>query len=316
MGHDHTHSHNCMGHDHHSHGQGANRRVLIFAIALNLVFIVIEAMYGFLANSTALLADAGHNLSDVLGLIMALTAIIFTQRRPSGRYTFGLGGSTIIAALGNAVILLLACGAIAFEAAQRLVNPPEVAGATVMIVAAIGILINGLSAWVLSRGPGHDLNMRGAYLHMLADMAVSVGVVMAGAIMITTGWVWVDPLISLIISFVIIYSTWGLLKESLGLALNAAPREIDIKAVESYLRGLPGVTDIHDLHIWAMSTTQTALIVHLVMPGGYPGDTAMDDIARTLEQKFGIAHSTLQMEQGTTEHHCHLSTDDFAHNKR
>lgn len=312
--HNHSHEHDHDGHSHggghHHHGDPHNHgRAFVIAIALNAAFVVIEFACGLIANSTALLADAGHNLSDVLGLLLALGAAILARKAPSGRYTYGLRSTSILAALANATFLLVACGAIAWEAMQRFSQPPVVAGLTVTIVAGIGIVINGLSAWLFVKGSKGDLNIRGAYLHMAADAAVSLGVVVAGVAMMFTGWYWLDPVISLVIVAVIVIGTWSLLRESVQLALSAVPAHIDVSAVETYLRQCPGITDIHDLHIWGMSTTESALTVHLVMPEGYPGDAFMDDIMCTLQERFFIQHSTLQLEQGTTNHACALHPD-------
>jgi cobalt-zinc-cadmium efflux system protein len=217
-----------------------------------------------------------------------------------------LRSTSILAALANAMLLLVACGAIAWESIQRFSQPPIVAGLTITLVAGIGIVINGLSAWLFVKGSKGDLNIRGAYMHMLADAVVSLGVVVVGLAMIFTDWYWLDPMISLVIVTVIVIGTWGLLRESTQLALNAVPTNVDISAVENYLHHCPGVCGIHDLHIWGMSTTESALTVHLVMPEGYPGDEVMDDITRTLKERFSVQHSTLQMEQGTTDHACVL----------
>jgi cobalt-zinc-cadmium efflux system protein len=315
--HGHNHSHDHGGHSHggvHHHGDPNNHgRAFVIAIALNTTFVVIEFVFGFIANSTALMADAGHNLSDVLGLLLALGAAILGRKTPSERYTYGLRSTSILAALANAMFLLVACGAIAWEAIQRFSQPPAVAGLTVTLVAGIGIVINGLSAWLFVKGSKGDLNIRGAYLHMLADAAVSLGVAIAGIAMMFTGWYWFDPVISLVIVTVIVINTWGLLRESAQLALSAVPPHIEVSAVETYLRQHPGVTDIHDLHIWGMSTTESALTVHLVMPEGYPGDAFMDDIVQTLKMRFLIQHSTLQVEQGTTDHACILHLDRAVH---
>lgn len=267
---DHSHGH-AHGHGgHHHHGVPADHtNAFTIAIALNTVFVAIEFTYGYIANSTALMADAGHNLSDVLGL-------------------------------------LLACGAIAWEAIHRFSAPPAVAGMTVTLVALAGIAVNGLSAWLFVKGSKGDLNIRGAYLHMMADAAVSLGVVVAGIAMLLTGWYWLDPLISIAIVVVIVVGTWGLLRESVQLALNAVPANIESDAIAAYLRERAGVTDIHDLHIWGMSTTESALTVHMVMPDGYPGDAFMDEIMGELKARFSIHHSTLQIEQGTTDHSCIL----------
>lgn len=295
----HAHSHGC------SHGDPRSRAYRI-AILLNSTFVAIEFAFGMYSGSTALIADASHNLSDVLGLLLSLTATILSARTPDVRYTYGLRSTTILAALFNAMLLLAACGAIALESIQRLSTPHAVDGATVMTVAAIGMLVNGLSAWQLNRSEQHDLNMRGAYLHMLFDALVSAGVVVAGIAMIYTDYLWIDPLISLLILAVVISGSWSLLRGSLRLALNAVPEHIDIEGLARYLRGCTGVADMHDLHVWGMSTTDCALTVHLVMPEGYPGDEYMDEIACTLREQFKIAHSTLQIEQGTTQHRCVL----------
>ena len=310
-GHDHDH-HDHSGHDHHGHGHhhhgpvDPQNKSFIIAIALNTVFVGVEFAYGTLANSTALMADAGHNLSDVLGLLLSLGAAILAKRAPSERFTYGLRSSSILAALANAMILLLACGGIAWEAVQRLTQQPEVAGGAVMIVAGLGIGINALCAWLFSKDSKDDLNVRSAYLHMAADAAVSLGVVVAGGVILLTGWNWLDPLISLVITAIIVAGTWDLLRQSIQLALSAIPEHVDAEAIEDFLRDYPGITDIHDLHIWGMSTTESALTVHLVMPAGYPGDGVMDHITHTLRDKYHIHHSTLQVEQGTTDHSCAL----------
>ncbi len=312
--HDHDHTH-CGQHGGHAHGAGhhhhhgdpsSHGKAFVIAIVLNSAFVVAEFAYGFIANSTALMADAGHNLSDVLGLALAWGAALLARTPPSDRFTYGLRSSSILAALANAMLLLVACGAIAWEAVQRFSAPPAVAGLTVTLVAAAGIVVNGLSAWLFVKGSRDDLNIRGAYLHMAADAAVSLGVVVAGVAMMLTGWYWLDPVISLVIVAVIVAGTWGLLRESLQLALSAVPPHIDVAAVADYLEQRPGVTGIHDLHIWGMRTTESALTVHLVIPAGYPGDDFMDDLAQTLSTRFSIAHSTLQVEQGTSDHACAL----------
>ena len=278
----------------------------MIAILLNTGFVAVEFGYGVVANSTALMADAGHNLADVLGLFVAWGAAVLARKAPSGRFTYGLRSSSILAALVNAMFLLVACGAIAWEAIQRFAQPPVVAGLTVSGVAAVGIAVNGLSAWLFMKGRKDDLNIRAAYLHMVADAAVSLGVVIAGGVIHLTGWHRLDPAISLAIVAVIVAGTWGLLRESVQLALNAVPANIDAPAVEAYLRGRPGIASLHDLHIWGMSTTESALTAHLVIPDGYPGDAFMDELMCTLKERFFIQHSTLQVERGTTEHACAL----------
>jgi cobalt-zinc-cadmium efflux system protein len=288
------------GHDHsrhaHSHAPQDFGRAFLIGVGLNAAFVVIEAAFGFLANSTALIADAGHNLSDVLGLVVAWIAAILAKRAPTPRLTYGLRNASILAALINALLLLLAAGAIALEAVQRLVSPEPVQSVTVMIVAAIGILVNGFTAWLFVGGRHTDINIRGAYLHMVADALVSVGVVIGGGVIIVTGWLWVDPAISLVIVAVIVWSTWGLLRESTAMSLAAVPRGIDPARVREVLLQQPGVTSIHDLHIWPISTTETALTAHLVMPGGHAGDTFLAATADVLAHHFAIRHVTLQIE--------------------
>jgi cobalt-zinc-cadmium efflux system protein len=316
--HDHDdHDHHGQPHGHHGHPHGGHAhahgdphgagRAFALAIALNTVFVGVEFAYGLVANSTALLADAGHNLSDVLGLALAWGAALLSRRAPSDRFTFGLRGSSILAALANATLLLVACGGIGWEAIRRFGAPPAVASETVMGVAAVGIVVNGLSAWLFAAGSKHDMNLRGAFLHLAADAAVSLGVVIGGLVMRQTGWYLVDPLLSVLIVVVIVAGTWGLLRESLNLALAAVPPHVDVAAVRAYLRALPGVSDIHDLHIWALSTTESALTVHLVTPDGAPDDSFLDHVAHILEERFAIHHSTLQVERGTTDHACRLA---------
>lgn len=309
MHHDHDYGH-THAHDHghgHVHGDPATQgRAFAIAIVLNSAFVAVEFGYGFLAHSTALMADAGHNLSDVLALALAWGAAILSRKAPSNRFTYGLRSSSTLVALANAAFLLVACGAIGWEAVQRFWTAPQVNTLTVITVAAIGIVINGLSAALFMNGAKGDMNIRGAYLHMAADAAVSLGVVAAAVLIRYTGWNWLDPVTSVLIVAVIIYGTWGMLRESLHLALNAVPRQVDVVAIANYLGSLHGVTSIHDLHVWGMSTTESALTVHLVMPQGYPGDHFMDDITHTLRHRFALLHSTIQIEQGTTQHVCAL----------
>ena len=301
----HGHSH---GHDH-SHAPKDFGMAFAVGTALNAAFVLIEAGFGFAANSMALLADAGHNLSDVVGLLVAWGASALVKRPPTARFTYGLGSSSILAALANAIILLVAVGAIALEATQRFVTPEPVAGKTVMIVAAIGIIINTFTAWLFMAGRKDDLNVRGAFLHMAADAAISLGVVIAGAAMLLTGWQWVDPVVSIAISAVIVWGTWGLLKESVNSALHAVPAGIDPAAVRGHLETLPGVAAIHDLHIWPMSTTETALTCHLVMPAGHPGDRFTAAVVKTLKDSYRIGHATLQIELGEAGCDCALKPD-------
>lgn len=303
-GHDH-HSHDHHGHDHaHRHGHGHAHlpatfgRAFAIGIALNLGFVIVEAGYGIVANSMALLADAGHNLSDVLGLCVAWLATVLARRRPSARYTYGLRASSILAALFNAAFLLIAVGAIAWEAGQRLFVPSgvEVAAPTVMAVAAIGIAINGATAWLFARGRKGDLNIRGAYLHMLADAAISAGVVVGGLAVLLTGWAWIDGAVGLAICAAIVWGTMGLLRESVALSLAAVPANVDPGDVRAFLASQPGVAGLHDLHIWALGTDQTALSAHLVMPAGPPGDAFLGALCAQLRTRFSIAHATIQIE--------------------
>ncbi len=302
-GHDHGHGH---GHHHHHIDPNGNGRAFALAIGLNTVFVAIEFGYGFIANSTALMADAGHNLSDVLGLMLAWGAAVLSKSAPDKRYTYGLRSTSILAALANALLLMLACGAIGWEAVHRFANPAPVAGTTVAVVAAIGVAVNGFSAWLFMAGSKGDINIRGAYLHMAADAAISLGVVISGLVIMGTGWTWLDPAASIAIVLLILVSTWSLLKESLRMVLAAVPDNVDSAKVTAFLRGRPGVSSIHDLHIWAMSTTETALTAHLVMPAGYPGDAAVDAITAQLKADYAIHHCTLQVEMGTTTHDCTL----------
>src|SRR5882672_7128574 len=300
---DHDHGH---GHGRHAHGmttQSINARMAI-AVALNLTFVVIEGGFGFLSNSVALIADAGHNLSDVLGLVCAWTAMFLGRRPPGARFTYGLGRSSVLAALANAVLLLLACGAIAWEALGRLASPPAVTAGTVMGVAASGILINGTAAWLLHAGSHGDLNSRSAFIHMLGDAAVSVGVLLSGTLIMFTGWSRIDPIVSLLIVTAILVSTWGLLRDSLHLSLDGVPASVNSSAVMSYLADQRGVTDVHDLHIWALSTTSVALTAHLVVPDRGAEDALLDSITPNLKRRFHIHHATLQIERDRCEHGC------------
>jgi cobalt-zinc-cadmium efflux system protein len=274
------------------------------AVGLNLVFVVIEGGFGFVSNSVALIADAGHNLSDVLGLAAAWGALILGRRPPGAKFTYGLGRTSVLAALVNAVLLLLACGAIAWEAASRLGSPPPVAGKTVMAVAAVGIVLNGFSAWMLHAGSHGDLNRRSAYIHMLGDAAVSGGVLISGLLILLTGWSLLDPIVSLLIVGVILISTWRLLRDSLTLSLDGVPAGVNSSAVMSYLADQRGVTDVHDLHIWALSTTSIALTAHLVVPDRGAEDALLTSLTPALKRRFQIQHATLQIERDRCEHGC------------
>jgi cobalt-zinc-cadmium efflux system protein len=284
-------------------------RAFLIGIILNVGFVVAEVVYGAIGGSVALIADGAHNLTDVLGLAAAWLATVLARRAPTARFTYGLGRTTILAALMNGGLLLLATGAIFLEAVQRLVHPEPVAGFTVMIVAAIGIAINGVSAWLFASGRKGDLNIRGAFQHMLADALVSAGVVVAALIITLTGWNRLDPVVSIVISGVIIFGTWDLLRQSVGMSLDAVPAGIDAAAVRGYLAELPGVAQVHDLHIWAMSTTETALTGHLVMPGVHPGDLFLRNTCEQLRQRFRIGHATLQIEIDA-EGQCRLAPDN------
>jgi len=303
-GHHHAHEHgHGHGHGHgHHHGHGHSHAPAdfgsAFAIgtALNLAFVAIEAGFGLAADSVALLADAGHNLSDVLGLLIAWGAATLSKRPASPRFTYGLKSSSILAALANALFLLVAVGGIAWEALRRVDSPPPVEGNTVIWVAAAGIVVNTATALLFARGREGDLNIRGAYLHMAADALVSAGVVVAGIAILWTGAIWIDPIVSLVIVAVILWSTWGLLRESVVLALHAVPSRIDATRVSATLAALPGVEQVHDLHIWSMSTTDVALTVHLRMPGGHPGDAFLAELQRMLRRDHGIDHATIQIE--------------------
>jgi cobalt-zinc-cadmium efflux system protein len=294
------HPHNHAGHSHagHAHAPKDFGRAFAIGVALNLGFVAIEAVFGILANSTALLADAGHNLSDVIGLLVAWGAMLLAKRPPTERFTYGLRATSILAALGNAILLIFACGAIAWEAVWRFVDPEPVASLTVVVVAGAGILVNGFTAWLFMSGRKSDLNIRGAYLHMVADAGISLGVVIAGAAIMLTGWLWLDPLTSLAIVAVILWSTWGLLRDSINLALAGVPAHIELAKVKARLESLPGVARAHHVHVWAMSTNEVALTAHLVMPGGHPGNDFFKQAARDLHDRFGIAHPTLQIEIG------------------
>lgn len=295
-GHNHSHSGHSHGGHSHSHAPKDFGRAFAIGISLNIGFVLIEAVYGFAANSMALLADAGHNLSDVLGLIVAWVAAMLAKRLPSERFTYGLRSSSILAALFNAVFLLVATGAIVLEAAMRLFDPQPVAGPTVIAVAGAGIVINGITAWLFASGRKSDLNIRGAYLHMAADAAVSAGVVAAGIVIMLTGWLWLDPAISLVIALVIVWGTWSLLRESVLMSLDAVPPAVATDKVQAYLAALPGVSGVHDLHIWSMSTTEVALTVHLTRPGTGPDDAFLAQTSHELAEKFGIHHATIQIE--------------------
>ena len=288
----------------HNHEPADYNRAFAIGVVLNFGFVIAEVIFGLTADSLALLADAGHNLSDVAGLLLAWGASVLSRLRPTARRTYGYRSTTIIAALVNAVILLVAVGGIALESVQRFKSPAPAAGETIIIVAAIGVVINTVTALLFFAGRKKDLNIRGAFLHMASDAGVSVGVVLAGIGIMTTGWLWIDPLVSLAIVAIILVSTWGLLKESMNLALQAVPAGIDTQMVSDYLARLPGVTAVHDLHIWAISTTETALTAHLVKPDPIDDDVLITQVRRDLFENFGIDHMTLQWERSDSFVQC------------
>lgn len=313
--HDHAHDHaedrgraHKHGHGHHHHhlpsdGMG---RAFAIGVALNTAFVVAEAAAGLWAGSLALLADAGHNLSDVLALILAWGAATLARRAPTGRRTYGLRKSTILASLANAVLLLVAIGAIVSESIRRLGVPAPVETNVVMLTAGLGVLINGATAMLFFRGSHNDLNVRGAFLHMASDAAVSVAVVISAFVMARTGVLWIDPALSLAIAAFILVATWGLLTESIDLALDAAPKEIDVAEVRDWLAAQPGVVELHDLHIWAMSTTETALTVHLIRPDNGDNDAFLHGLCEGLQGRFNIGHATVQVETDAA-HACRLA---------
>ena len=309
----HHHHHHPEGEEHgpHGHDRGtalsrdrAHSRAFRLGIVLNLLVVAVQVVFGLHAKSLALLADAGHNLSDVLGLALAWGAILISQRVPTARRTYGLRRSSILAALANAMLVLFAVGGIAWEAVRRFGHPEPVAGGVVMAVAGFGIVVNGVTAYLFMADRKQDVNLQGAFLHMAVDALVSLGVVVGGLLILWTGWPWIDPALSLAIAFFISLSTWSLLKTSLNLALDAVPDHIDPQAVRALLEGLPGVSDVHDLHIWPMSTTEVALTVHLLMPGVEAHDAFLDQVNEELREHFGIGHVTLQVERGDAGHPC------------
>ncbi|MWV43404.1 cation diffusion facilitator family transporter [Paenibacillus sp. HJL G12] len=294
----HSHHHSHEGHGHH-HGPANYNGAFLIGIVLNTVFVIVEAAYGYLSHSLSLVADAGHNLSDVLALVLAWAASILSKKVPTERRTYGYRRSSILAALFNAIFLLAAIFIIAWEAIRRFADPEPVTGSTVIWVAAIGIAINAATALLFVSGRKGDLNVRGAFLHMAADAGVSLGVVIAGILIMFTGWQWLDPVVSLLIVLVIFISTWNLLKDSLNMALDSVPPEIDAAAIRAYLASIPSVTDVHDLHIWGMSTTETALTAHLVVSEPESNDRIIQQATHELHERFGIEHPTLQIEYGS-----------------
>lgn len=303
-----SHSHH-HGHDH-THNHASSTPAFAIGVALNVVFVVVEAACGFWTGSLALLADAGHNLSDVLGLLLAWAASYLALRRPSSRRTYGLGRFSILAALANGLLLLVAVGAIAWEAFGRMLHPAPQAPLPLIVVAGIGVVINTATALLFLSGRKRDLNIRGAFLHMAADAAVSLGVVVGGVVIALTGWQRVDPILSLVIAGAIAWSTWGLLWQALDLSLDAVPHGIDPAAVRSFLASQPGVSEVHDLHIWGLSTTETALTVHLIKPNAVLDDDWLATVCHELHDRFGIGHATIQVESGAGQQTCRLAPED------
>jgi len=300
----------------HVHGPANFNRAFAIGIALNLGFVIIEAFYGWKVNSLALLADAGHNLSDVAGLVLAWGGTLAVKIRPSARHTYGWKRATILAAFANAFLLLMAIGALVWEAVGRLLSPEPLAaaqGITIMVVASIGIVINTATALLFMRGGSKDLNIRGAFLHMAADALVSAGVVVAGALTLWMGWAWLDPVVSLAIAAVILIGTWSLFRQSLHLLFDGVPDSVDPVAVRAFLAALPGVTRVHDLHIWATGTSHVTLTAHLVMPQGSPGDAFLKDATEKLHDGFEITHVTLQVVQAPFMRACDEYAGDGVH---
>ncbi|MCW8820841.1 MAG: cation diffusion facilitator family transporter [Sulfurovum sp.] len=297
-------------HSHHHHEINNYNRSFSIGIALNIIFVIIEVSYGILADSLALIADAGHNLSDVMSLMLAWGANYLATKHPTHKRTYGLRKVTIMASLISAVLLLVALGGIAWESVERLSSPKPVDGIIIIVVAAIGVVINTATALLFVKGQKHDLNIRAAYLHMAADAAISLGVVIAGIAIMLTGWLWLDPLISLFIVVVILLGTWHLLRDSIDLSIDAVPQGIDVSEIKSYLSGLLNVSDMHDLHVWALSTTETALTVHLVTTHESVDNDFLKEVQEHLHQHFNIAHTTIQIENESDDYHCVLNRDE------
>jgi len=290
--------------DGHGHAPADFSRAFAIGIALNLAFVAVEAFYGWRANSLALMADAGHNLSDVAGLVLAWGGALAGKLRPDARHTYGWKRASILAAFANALLLLVAMGALAWEAVGRLGSPEPAQGLTIMAVAGVGVVINTATALLFMRGSAKDINIRGAFLHMAADALVSLGVVAAGGLYLWQGWAWLDPVVSIVIAFIIIAGTWSLFRQSLHLLFDGVPEGIDLARVDALLRRQAGVIDVHDLHVWGMSATDVALTAHLVMPGGHPGDAFFGELTHELHEHFEITHATLQIDLACIDHGC------------
>jgi cobalt-zinc-cadmium efflux system protein len=313
-GHGHAHRahdhHDHHHHDHHGHGHGGTVRAFGIGVVLNFGLVVVEVVFGLLAHSMALLADAGHNLGDVLGLMLASGAAILAQRKPTKRRTYGYRRLTVFAALANAVLLLVATGGVMWESIRRLAAPERIDVQTVVFVALGGALVNGVSAALFFRGRGDDLNVRAAFVHLVGDAAISIGVVAASLLIRATGWLWADPATAIVVSLLILVSTWSLLRRSMDLVLDAVPEKIDIDAVRAFLEQRPQVRQVHDLHVWAMSTTETALTAHLVMPASSLQPTFVSGTCKELHDRFGIEHATLQVEPDDAPDPCVLAPEE------
>jgi len=297
-------------HDHHAHVASNVGRAFVVGISLNLAFVALEVVCGLLAHSMALVADAGHNFGDVLGLGLSWGATALARLKPSSRRTFGFRRSTIVASVANALILLFVTGGLTWESIRRLVEPERPRGLTMIVVATVGAFVNGLSALLFMSGREKDLNLRSAFLHLASDAALAVGVAIAGGVILLTGWLWVDPVVSIVLALTILAGTWSLMSKSLNLMLDAVPERIDPEAVRSFLGALPEVVEVHDLHIWALSTTETALTAHLVMPGSSVNPSFLSDACKELHARFGIHHSTLQIEPKEAPTPCALAPDE------
>jgi cobalt-zinc-cadmium efflux system protein len=307
MAHDHPDHDPHHGHHHDPAGYG---RAFVVGIALNLTFVVVEVTYGVLAHSVALVADAGHNVGDVLGLGLSWGATALARVKPSARRTFGFRRSTIVASVANALILLFVTGGLTWESIRRLFSPERPQGLTMIVVASIGAVVNAVSALLFMAGSKKDLNVRSAFLHLASDAVLAVGVALAGGVILFTGWLWLDPAASIVLAATILAGTWSLMSKSVNLILDAVPEGIDPETVKAFLGALSGVVEVHDLHIWAMSTTETALTAHLVMPGDQCHPTFVAGACKALHEKFDIDHSTLQIDPQEAPDPCALAPDE------
>lgn len=306
MGHDHAHGHAHEPGHAHVHAPASYGKAFAVGAGLNFGFVIVEAFYGAVSHSVALVADAAHNLGDVLGLLAAWAAFALAKRRPTAKRTYGLRKSTVLAALANAVLLLVAVGGVAWESIGKLRDPQPIQTGTVMVVAAVGVVVNGCSALLFARGGKTDANMRGVFLHLAADALVSLAVVVSGAVISYTSWLWLDPAVSLVVSLIILVATWKLLVKSVNLALDAVPEHVDAAALLRHLNALPGVTEVHDFHVWAMSTTESAMTAHLVLQDAAHPAPFLADLGRDLHARFGVDHTTVQIEPASSAHECML----------